>query len=909
MMKLHLRLIQFIGRIVPQRLRADWRQEWEAELRHREAQLAQWDKLDWRNKLALLRNSLGAFWDALSLQPRRLEDEMFQDLRFGVRMLLKHKGFTLIAVVTLALGIGANTAIFSVADKVLLRSLPVKAPQQLALVSGETVNPKFQNTIFTYPDYVDYRAQNEVFDGLLAYLQTTVRLGEGEGSDKFSLELISDNYFDVLGVAAAQGRVIQAAENREDNRNEGAHPVAVISYACWQRRLGGRPDAVGQTLQLNGATYTIIGVAPPGFSGMRLEVPTEAWVPLMMRRQLLGATTSVFERKGAWLRLMGRLKPSVTLAAAQTSFDLMARRVWMATTTESDRKLPFNEKRLWLEPGGQGLSSLRRAMGDTLKLMLGVVALLLLLACANVANLLLARAASRRKEMAVRLALGAGRWRIVRQLLSESLLLAFIGAGAGLLFAPWLYRLLLAFQPGFVLERSTLSGSLDARVLGFTVLVALVSGVLFGLAPALHSVRADLTPALKDAEASAAREHRWNLRNSLVVTQIALALVLLIGAGLLVRSMQQRLAIEPGFRTENLLIVPLELPRTAYKTVGDEAGKRAVDERNLQYFTQVAERVKALPGVEAVALGTITPFSNAIGRTSLVIEGWQPKPGENLAIDNTGVGPGYHEMLGIPFVAGRGFTERDNANAPGVAIVNETFARTFFPNQNPLGKRISLSVSEPKWLEIIGVTRDHRLHDLTEAPFPHLDLPLLQRPPGTFARLVVRTTLEPMTLFPAVRKEALALNAQVSIESPTTLDDEVKSTMAAARMASTLTSLFGVTALLLAAIGLYGVMSYAVTRRTREIGIRMALGAGQRSVLRLVLQQGLWLTGFGIALGLVAAVLLTRLLQTLLYGVTPTDPLTFTLIALLLASVALLACYLPARQASKVDPMIALRHE
>ncbi len=902
----YYRLIAFIGVLVPRRLRADWRQEWEAELRYRETLLAEWDKLNWQTKLDLWRRSLGAFRDALLLQPQRWEDEMIQDLRYAVRMLRKQPSFTFIAVITLALGIGANTAIFSVVDKVLLRSLPVNAPQQLALVSGETVNPKFQNSIFSYPDYVDYCAHNEAFSGLLAYLQTSVRFGEGASSDKLSLELVSENYFNVLGLTAAQGRVIQA----DDNRNEDAHPVAVISHSCWQRRLGGRADALGQTLQFNDVPYTIIGIAPAGFTGMRLEVPTEAWVPLLMRRQLLGATTSTLERKLAWLRLVGRRKPGMTLEVAQVSFDLTTRNIWMANTTESERKLPFNEKRILLEPGGQGLSSLRRAMGETLKLLLGIVALLLVLACANVANLMLARAASRRKEIALRLALGAGRLRIVRQLLYESLLLALVGAGVGLLFAPWLYQLLLAYQPGFELGRSSLNGSLDVRVLGFTVLTAIVSGVLFGLVPALQSVRANLVPALKDADASAApRERRWNVRSGLVVTQVALALVLLIGAGLLVRSLQRRFAIEPGFRTENLLIVPLELPRTAYAMALDEAGKRAVDERNLQYFTQVAERVQALPGVEAVALGTITPFSDSIGKISLVIEGWQPKPGENLAVDNTGVGPGYHEMLGIPFVAGRGFTERDNANAPGVAIVNETFARTFFPNQNPLGKRISTDLRQQKWQEIIGVTRDHRLHDLTEAPFPHLDLPLLQRPPGSFARLVVRTKLEPMTLFPTVRKEALALNAQVSIESPTTLDDEVKSTMAVARMASTLTSLFGLTALLLAAIGLYGVMSYAVSRRTREIGIRMALGAPQRSVLRIVMQQGLWLTGIGIGLGLLAAVFLTRLLQSLLYGVGMTDPLTFTGVALLLAVVALLACYLPARRATKVDPMIALRHD
>ncbi len=904
--KPHLWLISFIGLIVPHRLRADWRQEWEAELRHRETLLVEWDNLNWQTKLNLLWRSTSAFWDALWLQPKRWEDDMIQDLRYAIRMLRTHKGFTAVAVLTLALGIGANTAIFSVVDKLLLRSLPVKEPNQLAIVSGETVNPKFQNNVFSYPNFVDYRANNEIFQGLLAYLQTTARFGEGEGSDKLNLELISDNYFDVLGVTAAQGRVIQA----EDNRNEDAHPVAVISHICWQRRLGGRPEAIGQTLLFNGVPYTIIGIAPAGFTGMRLEVPTEAWVPLMMRRQLLGATTSTLERKLAWLRLVGRLKPGIALDAAQVSFDLTARNIWIANTTESDRKLPFNEKRILLEPGGQGYSSLRRAMGETLKLLLGIVALLLVLACANVANLMLARAASRRREIAVRLALGAGRWRIVRQLLSESLLLAIIGASVGLLFAPWLYQLLFAYQPGFELGRSTLSGSLDARVLGFTMLTAIVSGALFGLVPALQSARANLIPALKDAEAnSAPHERRWNVRNALVVMQVALALVLLIGAGLLVRSLQHRFAIEPGFRTEKLLIVPLELPRTAYATATDEAGKRAVDERNMQYFMEVTERVKVLPGVEAVTIGTITPFSDSIGKTSLVIEGWQPKLGENLAVDNTGVGPGYHEMLGIPLLAGRGFTEQDNANAPGVAIVNETFARTFFPNQNPLGKRISLSVRDQKWLEIIGVTRDHRLHDLTEAPFPHLDLPLLQRFPGSFARLVVRAKLEPLTLFPAVRKEALALNAQVAIATPTTLDDEVKSTMAVARMASTLTSLFGMTALLLSAIGLYGVLSYAVSRRTREIGIRMALGAARRDVLRMVLQQGLLLTGAGLAFGLVAAAILTRFLQSLLYGVGTTDPMTFALVALMLAIVSLLASFIPAYRATKVDPVIALRYE
>ncbi len=830
---------------------------------------------------------------------------LMQDLRYGARMLLKQPGFTLIAVVTLALGIGANTAIFSVTDKLLLRSLPVKDPQRLALVSGESINPKFQSNIFSYPNYVDYRDQNEVFSGLLAFNQTTVKLGTGEQSDKLSLEQVSGNYFDVLGVAAAQGRVIRD----EDNRNEDAHPVAVISHNCWQRRFGGQRNVVGQTMLLNGASYIVIGIAPAGFAGLRLGAPAEAWVPLMMRRQLLSATTPIFSRKLAWLTLMGRLKPGVGLEQAQASFDLTARRIWEANTTLSDRKLPFNEKRILLEPGGQGISFLRENLRPTLKLLLALVALLLLLACANVANLLLARAGARRKEIAVRLALGASRWQIIRQLLTESLLLAGAGAGVGLLLAPWLYELLFAFQPGFTIENSTLQNSLDARVLGFTALVAVLSGVLFGLVPAWQSARADLIPALKDAEGSAAQgERRWNARSALVVAQVALALVMLVGAGLLVRSLQRLFAIDPGFRTENLLIVPLELPRAAYVAATDEAGKRAVDERYNQYFAQLTERVKALPGIESATTAWFTPFASVIAKSSVVIEGWQTKPGENIAIDDTGVGPGYHEMLGIPLVQGRGFTERDNANAPGVIIINETLARTYYPNQNPLGKRLSLGLGKP-WLEIIGVTRDYRLHSLTEAPIPHFDLPALQHPYGASARLVVRAKLDPMAVLPAVRKEALALNAQVAIGTPTTVYEELKNTIAAARMASTLTSLFGLTALLLAAIGLYGVMSYAVSRRTREIGIRMALGAERGDVLRLMLKQGLLLTGLGLALGLLAAALLTRLIQTLLYGVGTTDPLTFGMVALLLAGVAWLACWIPARRATKVDPMEALRYE
>jgi predicted permease len=830
---------------------------------------------------------------------------LWQDLRYGARMLLNRPGFTLIAVITLALGIGANTAIFSVADKLLLRQLPVNDPDQLALITGETVNPKFPSSLHSYPNYLDYCHHDEVFSDLFAFAQADVKLGIGEESERIDIELVSGNFFDALGVTTTHGRVI----GEEDNHIEDMHPVAVISHSSWQRRFSGQPDVVGQTLLLNRVSYTVIGIAPPGFKGIRLETPAEVWVPVMMRRQLLSATNSILERKAAWLRLMGRLKPGVTLAGAQVNFDLMARRIWEANTSAGDRKLPFNEKRILLEPGGWGMSSLRHSLGGTVKLLLAVVALLLALACANITNLLLARASGRRKEIAVRLALGATRWQIIRQLLTESLLLACLGAGAGAMLAPWLYELVLAFQPSFVIERSALQGSLDLRVLAFTAATAALSGVLFGLVPALHSARTELIPALKASESSAALGVRhWNVRSALIVAQVALAMVMLIGAGLLISSMQRMFAIDLGFRGENVLIVPLDLPRAPHATSRDEAAVKAVDESNNQYFAQLTERVKALPGVESATTAALTPFSNAIFKNGIVIEGWQSMPGENIAIDSNRVGPGYHEALGIPLALGRGFTEHDNANASRVVIINEAMARTYFPNQNPLGKRFSLGEGRP-WLEIIGVTRDHRLHSLTETAFPHFDLPALQHPYGTFARLVVRAKNDPLSALPAVRKEAMALNEQVEIETPTTLFDEVKDSIAAARMASTLTTVFGLTALLLAGVGLYGVMSYAVSRRTREIGIRLALGAGRGDILRMMLKHGLLLTGLGLVLGLLAAIALTRLIQTLLYGVSATDPLTYMLVALLLATVALLACWIPARRATKVNPMLALRNE
>ncbi|HNG34425.1 MAG TPA: ABC transporter permease, partial [Blastocatellia bacterium] len=506
----------------------------------------------------------------------------WQDWRFGLRMLLKRPGFTFVAALTLAIGIGANTAIFSLLDKLLLRTLPVKDAEQLVLITAESVNPKFLNNIFSYPDFNDYRDRSQELSGLFAFIQVQTKFGTVDDAPNLRTELVSGNYFDALGVTAANGRAI----GMEDEKEEGAHPVAVLSHAAWQRRFGSAPNIVGQQIQLNGVKLTVIGVAPREFAGMKLENPTEVWVPLMMRRDLLEATGSIRERRLSWLMLAGRLKPGVPLEHARAGLDLLARNIRDANTSPEQRNVPFYEKRMLMEPGGRGISYLRKNLDQPLMLLMAIVGLLLLIACANVANLLMARATTRHREIAVRLALGASRWQIVRQLLVESWLLAGIGAVAGMLSAPWLYELPLLFQPNLAVTQTVFESSLDRRVLAFTLLLTALTGTISGLAPAWQSARFDLVPALKDADANLhSRERRFNVRNLLVVGQIALSLVMVIGAGLLVRSLQRLLAVDTGFRAENVLVVPVELPREKFNGVGSrEEFLRGQDEKNNAFF-------------------------------------------------------------------------------------------------------------------------------------------------------------------------------------------------------------------------------------------------------------------------------------------------------------------------------------
>jgi predicted permease len=883
-MKPYLWLIKFIGVIVPRRLRADWRQEWEAELRYREELLADWDRLDSRNKYGLLRRSLGAFRDALLLQPRRLESEMFQDLRFGLRMLRKNKAVTAVAVLSISLGIGANTAIFSLVDRLLARPMPVEEPERLVTFNKANLQDKF-----TYSDYADYRDQNEVFDGLVCFAEAALNLSERGQTERVHGLRVSGNYFSALRVMPALGRGFLLEEERAPD----VHPVAMLSYRLWQSRFGADPAVVGREITLNGQGYTVVGVAPAEFTGTIRGAAPDIYTPIKPENS----------RNKYWLLLMGRLKPGVSREQAQAAMNLLGPQI--ARHYPRPDGSPRVEPPFLLEDGSQGHTYLLVKISFPLKMLMGIVALVLLIACANVANLLLARAAARRKEIAIRMAIGAGRGRLVRQLLTESLVLATLGGGLGLWMAGPIGKLLASFAPPVGRGFSTpllLEGGLDARVLVFTFCLSLLAGIIFGLAPALGASRASLVTALKDGAGDGAGLRRFNPRKLLVVAQVALSFLVLIGAGLCVRSLQRLQAIDAGFDPARTLVMSLNLSLSGY----DEA-------RGQIFYQQLVERVTGLPGVESASLAQLTPLSDDLLTRRTAIEGYEPQPGEKMSFFYNVVGPRYFETLRTPLVSGRDFTPQDTAGAPQVVIINETLARRYFPNSDALGKRLIFGAyrGSPiplQHLEIVGVVKDSKYLDLTEQPGRMMFLPLAQsyRPE---VRLHVRTAQDPTAMAAAIRRETQKLDANLPVYNVKTLEEQKDRSLYAARLAATLLSVFGGLALLLASVGLYGVMAYVVGQRRREIGVRLALGARRRDVFGLVIKEGMALVAAGVALGLAGAIAGTRLLATFLYGVEPTDAATFIGVALLLAAVALLANYLPARRAAQTDPMQALRAE
>jgi len=820
---------------------------------------------------------------------------MLQDLRYAIRTLGKRPGFTLVVIFTLALGIGANTAIFSVTDKLLLRSLAVKNPNQLVLITSVSVSPHFVSNVFSYPIYSDYRKDNNVFSGLIAFERGELELSNGATSERVTSELVSGNYFDVLGVTAARGRTFAPQEDV----TPGSQPVVVIADG-FRRKKFASEDPIGKTLTLNNVPLTIIGVAPETFEGMTLEQPTDVWVPVLMHPQLR-QSKFIESRNDGFLRLMGRVKDGLAVAEAEKQLDVLTQRVKEANTPAGTitKGLPFSEQHIKFEAGGKGISLLRKRFASPLKLLMVVVLLVLLIACANIAGLLLARGVARRKEMAIRLSLGANKWRVGRQLLTESLLLALTGGAIGLLVAPWLVSLLVNSQSRLDVARSLLGQTLDKRVLFFTASTTIAAGVLFGIFPAWQGSKAELVPMLKDESGGLnQRERRFSFRGLLVVAQLALSIVVLIGAGLCIKSLRNLLSIDPGYQSQNLVTIPLELDEKKYDEV-----------RGASFQREVFARLSNISGVQSLSYGLVMPFSGSRYVNSIFVEGKQPLPNEQMAFDASVVGPRYHETMGIPLLEGRGFTEQDKTGAPPVVIINEALAQRLFPNQSALGKRLSLKTNSPG-LEIIGVTRSVKHHELTESPLPHFDLPALQRGYDSYTNVVLRVNANATSTIPEVRNVLLGLDPTLDVKDITLMSSQIDKTLAATRLASTLIGVFGIVAMLLACIGLYGAMAWMVGRRTREVGIRMALGAQRADVLRLVLKQGLILIAFGVIVGIAAAFAATRFIDTQqLYQVSATDPLTFTGIALLLSAVALLACYLPARRATKVDPLIALRYE
>ena len=882
----HLRLIALIGLIVPRRVRADWRREWETELRYRELLLADWDRLDWRHKLDLVRRSTSAFWDALWLQRNRLEDDMFQDLRYGARMLLTHPGFTASAVITLALGIGANTAIFSLLDRVLFRTLPVERPQELVRVVGDG---KGSAGIFSYPHYTALRDQNDMLSGLLASFQAPFSMSDGQQTERVIGEAVSGNYFEVLGVRPALGRFFLA----EEDRTPGTHPVVVIGHGLWRRRFAADPGVIGQSIHINAYPYTVVGVTPSEFTGTTLGTVTDVYVPIAMQPRIqAGNGGRLTNPNWGWLRLMGRLKPGTTREQAEAGLLALGVQIMPSRPAPPGAKAQGGSRSAFLlMDGSRGHTDRVTDLSQPLTLLMGVVGLLLLIACANVANLLLARAAVRRREMSVRLALGATPGRIVRQLLTESTIVAALAGLSGLAVAYWLTGFLLGFQQQTAFVPRTLDGTIDLRTLAFTLALSVVTAVVFTLVPARQSAKTDLVAVLKCQPHGGGRWlRRFTVRDLLVVGQVALSLVVLIGAGLFVKSLRALQAIDPGMEPAKVVTASFSLGLNGY----DEA-------RGRQFLAGVTERVAALPGVEAVSVANIVAFSGLFWISGATVDGYEPQPNERMAFDFNAVAPDYFRAIGTPLVSGREFTAQDTADTPRVIIVNEAAARRYWPGTDPIGRRTSRG-------EVVGVVRNSRERGLTVDPRPTIYLPLLQNYTPDLT-VHVRSAIAPETVFASLRREVRGLDPTLPLYNVGTLARQRDGALYAERVAAALLTLFGLLAVTLAAVGLYGVLSYSVTERTREMGIRVAQGAQPRDLLKLVIGKGMLLAAVGCVVGVAAAFALSRLVQQLLFGVRPHDPLTFVAVTLLLAAVAFASCWIPARRVTGLSPMTALRHD
>jgi putative ABC transport system permease protein len=815
-------------------------------------------------------------------------ESFFQDLRYGLRMLVKNRGFTLVAVLTLGLGIGANSAIFSVVDAVILRPLPYKDPNRLVMVKERIPLASPEPIPVCAPDVVQFQRQNQVFESVAAFGGGQFDLsGEGE-PERITAERVNAGLFSLLGVQPVVGRPFTAEEDQP------GHSLAILSYALWQRRFGANPDVLGHTVTLDRQAYTVIGVMPRSFAfplrGMDQGEAADLFVPMAFTRDELSDIGDNFN-----FSVLARLKPGVTWARANADADAIAYRILQTYPPQFRDKIKLEAVALPLS--GQVVGRVR----TLLLLLLGAVGFVLLIACANVANLLLTRAAHRQREIAVRLAMGAGRLRLLRQLAAENLVLALAGAGLGLLLAFGIMHALVGWMPANIPRVHAIG--LNLPVLAFTLGLAALTGLVFGVAPALAASRTDLNSTLKEGGRSAQQglQHP-RLRAALVVGEIALSMVLLVGAGLLVRSFERVLATQPGFRPEHVLTASLSLPEAQYKQEQQIRG----------FYRELIDRLKQLPGARAVGASTDLPLE--AGWIHLFTpEGYQPPPGAGLNQCSHSVIIGdYLQTQGVPLLRGRYFTEQDTPGSTPVLIVSESLAKRYWPNQDPIGKRLKWGPPESNdpWLTIVGVVGDVKQGALDAATMPHTYESYGQHGiPGNSLSVAVRAEGNPASLASALRATVWGLDRELAIAQIRTMDQVISESTAPRRFNLILLVAFAALAVALAAIGIYGVISYSVAQRTHEIGIRMALGAQRGDVLRQVVGQGMLLMGAGVIIGIVGALALTRFLTSLLYEVKPTDPVTFAAVSMLVAGVALLASYFPARRATKVDPMVALRYE
>jgi len=813
------------------------------------------------------------------------------DLRYAVRGLRRSPGAAAVAVLSLAVGIGASTAIFSVSNAVILRSLPVRDPDTLVLLRYVSAKGNIFDS-FSYSEYLAFRDTPGAVAGLAALSSTEVNLASDEATERVPAQLVTGNYFDLLGVSARTGRLIGPT----DDQSAGAHPVCVISSGLWQRRFGSSPDIAGRHVQINGRAYTILGVTAENFHGIDQGRETQLYIPLMMASEVMSGRRTPFVQWDGWLKCVGRRASGTSLARAEAILDARFEQLPLAhrqSTFESSSRhgAPGSRARLIAADGRQGYDNLRFGYERPLKILLGLVALLLAVTCTNVANILLARAAGRRRETAIRMALGGGAFALIRQLLAESMLLAVSGAAAGLVLSVWISDLLIHTA----LENTQLDVRPDTAVLAFLLGVTALTTIVFGMAPGWATLRAAVAPALKDQGAGSGR--RGILGATLVIAQVGLSVTLLAGAGLLVRSLHNLQSIGTGFRADHVILASVNPGANRYNV-----------EQSRTLLTTLMQQAESIPGVQSASAAMVSPVSGALWLYSVDVPGYQAAPGETAMAYYNAIGPSYFASMGIPLKAGREFTRLDRPGAPMVAVVNEEMARKFWPGRDPVGQHIRSAVAEDRPIEIVGIVRDSIYRDLREPKLAVLYTPLLQSNQRS-ATLVLRAAGDPARAFANLSAIARRVDPGVPLYGMRTLEAQIAGTLSPERMLALVSSLFAGFAIVLAMVGLYGVLAYAVAQRAREIGIRMALGAAPGQVIGAVLRDAFRMVAAGLLLGIPLSYAASKWIATSLYGLKPGDPLTYGSIVGLLAIAALAAAFLPSRRAASVDPMVVLRCE